>query len=228
MSTLQQLRTRVRAYLDEPVAAYWADAELNTWINQAYFYYYMWIVASFEGYFAKDILIDIVATQPKYAIPNDFYKIRLLERVYNSWTVPLRVYDRMETANITANSNYSQLYLPTYRFEGQNIVLEPTPDTDITGGLRLEYVPQPTALTVDASTPDAGYLTMWEEPLVIRAAISAKMKEESVVNSGTDVGTLQSLMTNYEQTIKESFEQRTMQRRYTEPFGPEDGGAYYP
>ncbi len=228
MSTRAQLRTRVRQYLDETSEAYWTDTELNSWINQAYFYYYMWVVQTFDGYFTKDTLVSIVAGQAKYLVPSDFFKVRLVERVYDTFTVPLRVYDRMESANITSNSNFSNLYLPTYRFEGQNIVLEPTPDSNITDGIRLEYVPFATQMTLDTSIPDAGYLEMWEEPIVIRAAISAKMKEEAVANTGTDLGSLGMLLTSWEQNIKEAMEQRTEMRRYTESWGSEDSSNYYP
>lgn len=228
MSNLGQLRGRVRQYLDEITPFYWTDIEINEWINQSYFYYYMWVLQSYDSYFAKDTLINIVASQPKYPMPSDLFKIRLLERVYATFTVPLRYFERMETANIIANTNFSNLYLPTYRFEGNNIVLEPTPDVSITNGLRLEYIPEPIKMVLDTDTPDADYSKMWEEPIVLRAAISAKQKEEAVANTGTDMASLSALLQNYEQTIKETAQERTTARKYTEPFGLDDGERYYP
>lgn len=228
MSTLLQLRTRVRAYLDEPAAVYWTDAEINNWVNQAYVYYYSQVAESFDGYFTKEApLINIVAAQNLYPVPTDFWKIRLLERVFATYTVPLRLYERMESPNITANSNFSNVYTPTYRFEGQNILLEPTPDTSITGGLRLEYLPQPVFLVLDTDSPNPGFIPTWEEAIVLRAAVSCKQKEEAVVNSGTDVATLTTMMENWEQLIKESISLRTMQRHYTEPFGIDESSFYY-
>lgn len=227
MSNRLQLRERVRGYLDEPVAAFWTDAELNNWINQGYFFYYQWVVMSFDGYFAEETNLNIVANQALYPMPANFYKIRLLERIFSTFTVPLRVFDRMESANMTSNTNFSNLYLPTYRFEGSSVVLEPTPGLSITNGLRLEYVPQPVQMNLDSDSPDPDFLVMWEETIVLRAAIAAKMKEESVVNQGTDVGTLQSLLGQWEQNIKESIEVRTEGRRYTEPYGMDEGSYYY-
>lgn len=226
-TTLLQLRTRVRAYLDEPAAKYWSDAELNNWVNQGYFYYYIWVAESFDAYFAKETFLNINATQAAYPLPADLWKIRLLERVYSTFTVPLRIFDRMESANVTSNTNFSNLYLPTYRFMGHSVVLEPTPDLSIIGGLRLEYIQEPTPLVGDSSTTADDFSQMWEEPIVLRAAIAAKMKEESVVNQGTDVGTLQSLLTQWEQNLKESASIRSEQRRYTEGWGG-DEGAFYP
>lgn len=302
MSTRAQLRARVRAYLDESSAVYWTDVELNNWITQAYYYYYQWIIQSFEGYFSKDTLIDIISGKSRYDTPSDFFKIRLLERILPTQTVPLRPFDRMETPNVTIGANYGTFNVPTYRFEGNYIILEPTPDTTfastdlvtpvaVTGGtippgpatitvaaavwgvntfigkyailsgipnqafyilsntnntltvsnlktiptgmtlrivsqngLLLEYYPIPSTLSTDASTPDDGYLEVWEEPLVLRAVISAKQKEEAVANTGTDLAPLWKQVMEYEQNIKEAAQQRTTNRRYTEVYGPDDYG----
>lgn len=228
MSNRGQLRARVRAYLDENTEVYWTDVELNNWLNQAYYYYYQWVIQSFEGYFSKDILVTITAGQPKYPVPADFFKIRLLERVLPTQTVPMRAFDRMETPNVTSGANYGTFNVPTYRFEGQNIVLEPTPDSTFVNGMRLEYYPQPISLTAvgatDSTTLDAGYLEVWEEPIVLRAVISAKQKEEAVANTGTDLGPLWKQVLEYEQNIKEAAQQRTTNRRYTEVYGPDDYG----
>jgi len=225
MSTRAQLRARVRAYLDEAAAAYWTDDELNNWIKQSYYYYYQWVIQTFEGYFSKDTLISIVANQAKYAVPSDFFKIRLLERVLPNQTVPLKPYDRMETANVTSGAAYGTFNVPTYRFEGQSIVLEPTPDSSFVDGLRLEYYPQPSNLPLDTSELDPGYLEIWEEPIVLRAVISAKQKEEAVANTGTDISPLWAQVREYEQNIKEAAEQRTLNRRYTEVYTSDDGSG---
>jgi len=217
MSTRVQLRTRVRAYLDETSAFYWPDSELNNWIIQSYYYYYQWIIQTFEGYFLKDTLMNITANVSKYALPNDFFKIRLLERILNNYTVPMRCYDRMETSNIISGANYGTSLVPTYRFEGQFIVLEPTPDSSFVNGMRLEYYHTPSNLPLDTSTLDNGYLEIWEEPIVLRAVISAKQKEEAVANTGTDLSPLWKQVNEYEQNIKETAEQRTTNRRFTEP-----------
>src|SRR5260221_7191956 len=115
MSTLLQLRTRVRAYLDEPAPSvnttpYWPDVEINNWINQAFIYYFIQIAESFDGYFTKETSFSIVGGQNLYPVPVDFFKIRLLERQFATYTIPLRLYERMESPNITANSSFSNLY----------------------------------------------------------------------------------------------------------------------
>jgi hypothetical protein len=133
----------------------------------------------------------------------------------------------MEEANVISNTNFSNAYFPTYRFMGQNILLEPTPETTIVGALRLEYLPIPTLMVADGDSPPPGFLEPWQEGIVLRAAISCKQKEEAVVNGGTDVSTLNTLMQNWEQMIKESVEIRSGQRHYSSPFGLDEGSYYY-
>jgi len=222
------LRGRVRAYLDEASQAYWTDPELNEWVNQAYFYYYMLIVQAFDSYFIEVVSIDIIGGQAAYPLPSDHFKVRLLERVYSTFTVPMRYFERIEAANIIANTNFSNSYLPTYRFQGTNFVLEPTPDQTITNGIRLEYIQEPTTMVIDTDTPASDYSKMWEECIVLRAVISAKQKEEAVANTGTDLASLAGMLLNWEQNMKESMEQRTTSRKYTEPFGLEDSYSFYP
>lgn len=224
MSTRLQLRTRVRQYLDETNEAYWTDVEINNWINQSYFYYYNWIVQSFEGYFTKDILINIVAGQAKYPVPSDFFKVKLLEQVIENKTQPLTYFDRLDSPNYTSGIGEVFAVNFTYRFEGRNIVLEPTPTSNLTGGLRLEYISTPTGMSTDGSSPDSDFLEMWEEAIVIKAALSCKAKEEAVVGSGSDLSSLQQMLQGWEQIIKESCETRTLQRTYTQPFGLPDTG----
>lgn len=228
MATLGALRGRVRSYLDEPTAAFWSDAELNNYINQAYFYNYMELVDAYENYFAQVVSINIVAGTDTYALPANFDKIRLLERVVdNAVTIPLQEFNRIEASNLINTFTATNLFLPTYRFSGGNFILEPMPQVSITNGLRLEYVPAPVAMAIDADQPNANFLDHWQEIIVLRAVISAKLKEEMTGNQGADLGPFQTMLTNWENKVKEALEQRTMGRRYTEPFGLDETSNYY-
>lgn len=228
MATLGQLRTRVRAYLDEPTARFWSDAELNNWINQAYFYNYMELVDAYENYFATIVYYDIIAGVETYALPPDFDKFRLIERVINNTqTIPLQEFNRFESPNLIGGYSATDLNLPTYRFVGANFVLEPTPQVTILGGLRLEYVPAPISMVADADQPRSTFLDHWQEIIVLRAVISAKLKEELVSNEGADTSPFQSMLISWENKVKEAIEQRTEGRRYTEPFGLDETSSYF-
>lgn len=228
MANLLALRTRVRSYIDEPTPRFWTDAELNNWINQAYFYYYMELVDAYESYFATVVLINIVAGTATYPLPLDFDKIRLLERIVDgTTTVPLQEFNRIEAPNVISGFTYTNSYFPTYRFFGTNFLLEPTPSNSQTNGLRLEYVPIPLTMALDIDAPNPAFLDHWQEMIVLKAAISAKMKEEMVGNQGADLGPFMTMLTTWENKVKEALEQRTMARRYTEPFGLDETTSYY-
>lgn len=228
MANLGALRTRVRDYLDEPTAAFWTDAQLNNWINQAYFYYYMELVDAYESYFATTIFYNIVSGLANYPLPADFDKLRLLERVIDgTTTVPLMEFNRLEAPNIISNFTYTNAYLPTFRFYGSEFLLEPTPSVNVANGLRFEYVPAPVTMVLDSDQPNQGFLNHWQETIVLKAVISAKMKEEMVGNQGADLGPFQTMLTTWENKVKEALEQRTMGRRYTEPFGLDETTNYY-
>lgn len=228
MANLGALRTRVRSYLDEPAARFWTDVELNNWVNQAYFYYYMELVDAYESYFATVTFLSIVSGQALYALPADFDKIRLLERVLDgTTTVPLMEFNRIEAPNVIANFTYTNAYLPTFRFFSNSVLLEPTPSVNVLNGLRLEYVPAPVTMSLDTDTPNAAFLDHWQEMIVLKAVISAKLKEEMTGNQGADLGPFQLMLTTWENKVKEALEQRTMGRRYTEPFGLDETTNYY-
>lgn len=222
MATRAELRTRVREYLDEPTADFWTDAQINNWINQAYNYCYHIVVQADEGFFRSVVLVNIVADQADYALPTNHLKTRLLERVFDTYTIPLRVFDRIESVNFTSATGLNNLYVPSYRLVGQNITLEPTPIESITNGLRHEFVTQPVPMNADGDSPNAGFVDMWQEGIVLKAVISAKEKEEAIVGSGADVSAFVSDFAAWQQMIKEAAEIRVQGRRYTETFGGDD------
>lgn len=230
MATLAQLRTRVRSYLDapDPLDSFWSDTELNNWINQAYYFSYMELVQAYEGYFAQQTYYNIVSGTDTYALPADFSKFRLLERVVdNTATIPLIEFERIETANLLSTFTATNIFLPTFRFFGNNFILEPLPQVSITNGLRLEYVPIPTQLTLDADTPAASYLEHWQELIVLKAVISAKLKEEMTGGGGTDMGPFQSMLESWEQKVKDAVAKRAQTRVYTTQFGLDETTSFY-
>jgi hypothetical protein len=228
MATLLELRTRVRSYLDEPDARFWTDAELNNWINQAYFFAYMEFVQAFENYFATVVFQNITAGVDTYALPANFDKFRLLERVINNTvTIPLQEFNRIETSNLISSFTATNSYLPTYRFVGPNFVLEPMPQVTITNGLRLEYVPGAAPLVADGDSPVSTFLNQWQELIVLKAVVSAKLKEEMTGNQGADLGPFQVMLETWENKVKDAIALRSQSRKYTEPFGIDETSNYY-
>lgn len=210
-----EMRARVRYLIDEPTETFWLDVELDTYIDAAYNYYYQDLLnANYDGIEAAPTNLNIVSGTSTVALPSDFAKARMLERVFSTQTVPLRYVERQEEANIITPMD-SSYYLPIWSIIGSNINLEPTPPSSWANGLKLWYFPIPTPMTADAHTPDSGFRAMWHDLIPLRAAVMAKEGKEEADASGI-LKILQPLETMFHETLSAS---TTITRQYVTPFG---------
>jgi hypothetical protein len=224
MATLAALVTRVREKVDEDTAAFWSDTSINNQINESYRYYWSFIIKTHEGYFNKlqNISFDGNANG-EYALPSDYAKTRLVSRILSNEKIPLRYYERWDTA-ISKTLGNSNMNLPTYRFRANYMVFEPAPDFSETDAIEHEYSPVLTDLDASHDT-DSGFPALALDCVVIRAVIKCKGIEEMVAGGGVDRDPfIQDLLTT-EQNLKELLEHRTNQRTYVEQFGPEDNDS---
>jgi hypothetical protein len=74
--TLAQARSEVRALIDEPVAQFWSDAQLNSWINQA-----CEDIARIGQSLWQFTTTAAVLNQQNYNLPADFLGIHRIEFV---------------------------------------------------------------------------------------------------------------------------------------------------
>ena len=226
MSTQAQLRTRVREKVDEDTAAFWSNTLIDNQLSEAYRFYWAWIIKLHEGYFLKTDNISYDANSAgEYALPSDFFKIRLLSRVISAEKIPLRYFERYDNALPTTLTN-SIYNLPTYRMRGSKLVIEPAPDFSLTNALELEYTRTLSALSasVDVDSEFAGIPTA-EDCLVIRAVIKCKGIEEMVAGGGADIDPFIKDLLTTEQMLKEAVEQRVTARQFVEQFGEQDNDS---
>ena len=216
MATLATLRTKVRRKLDETSADFWSDNDIDDYLNQAYYYYWNWAIQAQYRQCLQSTTLNITAGTAEVALPSDFIKIRLLEKVASDRTIPLRFNERYEEQNATSGVGTSTETVFSYSFVGSNIVLQPTPQVTETGGLKITYFYQPTELSDDADTPD---LDDFHDNLLIQyAVVQAKEKEEAIGNGGTDLAPFVMTLTKLEQSFKEIIETDSIQRFYAKPF----------
>ena len=221
MSTLAQLRTRVREKVDEDTAAFWSDTLINNQLNESYRFYWAFILKLFEGYFAKTDYISFNAnTAGEYSLFSDFFKARLVERVQSSQTVPLRYYERFDSP-VSKNVSSSTYNLPTYRFRGNKIVFEPAPDFTETNAVIIEYIRTLTVLSASVDV-DSEFPALGEDCMVIRAVVKCKGIEEMIAGGGADIDPFIKDLLTTEQMLKEAIEQRTIARQFAEQFGEGD------
>jgi hypothetical protein len=167
------MRAKARLLLDEASAAFWTDDEIDWYINEAYKYYYNYLVHSDYNRLRSTTNLSIVSGTETVALPSGCLSCSMLERVFDTKTIPLEYKERFEYRNITSGAD-SSYYLPTWTVRGSNIVLEPTPTASWTNGLLLHYYPEPSEMSSDSDEPDAGFLSTFHGMLPVKAAIFAK------------------------------------------------------
>lgn len=212
------MRTRLRRKLDETSEDYWTDDELTDYINEAYYYYWQWLLNARDNRALKSTTLNIVADTAEIALPSDFISARLIEKVEDNSTYPIEWFERFDEPNYTGGVSYTGYYSGfTIRFVGTDLVLEPTPNTSETGGIKLTYYFLPAELSDDSDTPDAGFSALYHDLLLFKAAVFAKTKEESY-GGGAPVGSWEYICQQKEQQFKASIEQPSVQRMAARPF----------
>jgi hypothetical protein len=212
------MRTRLRRKLDETEESYWTDAELTDYINESYYYYWQWLLNARDNRALKSTTLDIVAGTAEIAVPSDYISARLIEKVEDNSTCPIQWFERFDEPNYTGGSSYSNYYPNfTARFVGTDLVLEPTPNTSETGGIKLTYYFYPAELSDDSDTPVAGFSPIYHDLIPFKAAVISKTKEESY-GGGAPVGSWEYICQQKEKEFKASIELPSTQRVSVKPF----------
>lgn len=150
MSTLAQLRTATRRYINEEDSAnsHFTDSELNDYLNQA--------VTFLGTQMEWPIQIDqatAVADQSVYQFPSDF--LELVDVYFNSTKIALL--DRADLGQVSPSWQQDPSSTPrvAYRFNNDSIGLYPAPDSHQTGyTIQIQYIHLPATLTSDSDVPD--------------------------------------------------------------------------
>lgn len=222
---LQTIRAKARRKLDETTTGnsgvFWTDNELNDYINDGYFYYWQWLIDARNPAILKRTSLDITSGVDTITLPSDFLTARLVERVFDSATVPMQYAPRFDSSKSTNGTVASSLlgYLPSYDFFGSNLVLNPTPQETISGGILLTYMFAATRLSNDTDTPNAAFPDLFHDLLVGWCVIQAKDKEEMIGGGGSDMAPFLASQAKREALFKSSIESTTLQRFYSEPWG---------
>ena len=218
---LDTIKTKARRKLDETTAAFWEDDDLTDFVNDSYYYYWLWMIQAAHPITLKETTHNIVASTAEIALPSDWVESRLVERVYDNYTIPLWWNERFEEGNWTAgvSSTGVEGYSPRIRFVGANLVIEPTPSSSITGGIKHTYFYTPTELSTGTDTPTGPLGSQYAPMIIERVMLLAKEKEEAVGRTGVDMMPTSQILQQWEQKFKESIELPISHRNYVKPFG---------
>jgi len=172
-----EIRTAIRALLNEEVAGFWTDAQLNTYINLAMQRLNSIISATREDYFTISATFVTVAGTKSYTFPSDCRFIRRME-IYDptdpNYIIKL---DELRWPRTEANSDwpFTQNQQPKrYITRGQQFDIYPIPDGIY--NIRIYYDSKPVDLATDADVPTSP--TDFHDMIVYWGAMLAKKQNE--------------------------------------------------
>lgn len=183
-----EIRTLVRTYLNEPTAAFWTDAELNTAIGVASIKCHNMIKNLTRYHFTTRVTFPLVAGDDWYQLPGDCKDIKLVTKIMSSnddEEVPLY---RAPSDNpfpfsdvVSSVQNSSDEGPQTYWIIGGSMRFLPMPSSAMT--IRIYYEARITAMTSDANTPnfDTDYHDMAAKWAAIEAAVKDGQKRDDLV-----------------------------------------------
>lgn len=150
MSSLTQLRTFVRHYINEEdsVNSHFSDPEINDYLNQGVTF----LAVQMEWPEQVD-QATAVAEQTLYQLPDDF--VALVDVYFDNQK--LVILERPDLGEISPSwqNDHSGIPKVAYRDNRNVIGLYPTPDATQNGKLiQIQYIHLPATLTNDADIPD--------------------------------------------------------------------------
>lgn len=180
MTTLEDLRTDVRSHVDESIAVFWTDTELDRWVNEA-----LREVGRRTETIQRQKSYTVVSGQEAYTLPDDMLRIYRVEyRRTTDYIQPLefRPFNEMDSIwgfSRTAGGASPEYYsIWSYPGEGgQGLYIYPIPQENINDGLRVFYYAVPRNLEADDDVAEipAG----WEDLVPLYVEYTARRKEAS-------------------------------------------------
>lgn len=215
MSTLGVIRANVRRNLGEDSARFFSNAELNQFIGEAYRKYVILMIEEGDGYFVTTESVPIVLNDPYIdltALSLPFFNVRQLAKITTFGFVPLKTDQMRFKTNYKYTTGTGDNYLPTYRVQGMNIVLQPTPtyseSVSTSTGLQLEYAFLPTfpdASSADSYEMEANFSPGYE-PLIELYATIAALESKDGMGGVSDINSFRDRKNQWEQTFMDSLE----------------------
>lgn len=174
--TFLELQNLVLSWLDDLEAGYFTRPQISRWINNGLRELQKQLIQANETYYLRCQMTNCVINQAAYALPADFYKLRLLEycpsgpgtQVTDPWfmILPCTMVESLSVPQGPA--------APTvYYLKKDCIVLKSVPDN--TYPLRLTYDYQVSEMTNDNEEPDAPI--DYHEYIAVLATIDGLLKD---------------------------------------------------
>lgn len=180
-TSLSDLRTLTRIELRDPDGYTFVDADVDYAINQAYRKAFQRVANALQDYFVTTTLHSLVAGQREYALPSDHLRTKMFEYVRNDVTIPMKRRRRAADGNYTSGSLFNAVNeQPDFDFEGDNFVIEPTPQVSESNVIKQTYYQTYTKLENDSDNINTNFKDMWIDVVVLDAAWALHSQVESL------------------------------------------------
>ena len=223
--TLQTLLEEVRIQLNspDPLNSFWADPEITGYLNDGVRRYFTEAVRNNEGYFTVTTTLNITSGVETVALPSDFFEAKNVWKKITNGYVSLQYNNTLQSGYTTQGGNSGDNYFPYYYFQGNNLVLRPTPTSSETGGLQVEYTQFPTTMIYGGDTLTNQVSPIFKELIIMYAVYKAKLRE-SMVNGGSMHTIPASQVESLYNDFKTSITKRSKNPTYVSMFNPENEG----
>lgn len=217
------LRDKVRRLLSETNAAasFWTNELLLDLWNAAMDLRIIQLANVDEGWMADALQTNIIAGQREYAMPEGITRCKRVAQVFNAgqsdeYEIPLVRAERLTEPLFQGGVSQDAIF--SYRLLGNLVILEPTPTSNITNGLLVEFDFAPTAFDQDSDTLDLRFPDVTENLLVYDTAVLALAVEGAQGNfDPTKAETLRVFKAVYEGAFLELITTRSSGRVFSTP-----------
>lgn len=220
--TLQNLISSVRRMLNqpEPTNSTWQDSELTDYLNEGVRLYFLECVQANEGYFTTTTTLNIASGVETVALPTDCFQVKALYKAVTDGYILLSYNNNMSSGYSSQGGSAGDTYLPYYYFQGNNLVLRPTPQGAQTAGLKLDYIQFPDNMIWGGDSMTSQVSPVFKQLIEMYAVYKAKLKE-SMVNGVTMHKVPEENLAALYASFKNAISTRSKNPVYVTPFNPE-------
>lgn len=210
MSELGDMVANVRIHLGEGTQRFYEDADLKHCIGEGFRYYSLKMIEEGEGYFMTTANLGFTAGSEVVSLASLSPAFLSCSRLSRRVSEGLRKLDESQNRYrdiINLGQGAGDSYLPTYRFRGINLILEPAPlETEAgssTTGLVMEYnyIPTiPNSASIDTFEFDSSFPTIFEANVELWAAIAA-LESKDAMGGVSDIQTLRNRLAKLDEAF---------------------------
>ncbi len=188
--TVQELVDLVRQRTNHENSQFVTDPEIVALLNRSHTELYDILIGTNEDYFVQPHPLTITAGTDSYALPSDFYKVLGVDlNIDADRSISLKKFQFTERNRYKTTIYAPHIPASIYQYHVIDVNLNFIPKPKESKGATLWYVPLPNKLVLTAAVPPVAgesdtldiRLAMYDDYLILDAAINVLIKEESDV-----------------------------------------------